>query len=302
MHAVLVAPEIPQNTGSIGRLCLATGTTLHLIDPLGFTIDDRHLRRAGLDYWPHVRCARHASWEAFLAARPAGRLLCFSARASRSYTTVRFREDDLLVFGSESRGLPAAIRAAHAEATFGIPLASEHVRSLNLATAVARPELHARLVKLGFRQVVDLDWWDKTSIDGVTVTAVPARHAVPENGYVVESDRVQVYVAGDTRYFPELVDVATRFPHLDAALLPVGGERYLGFGREMGPADAARAAALLGPPERVIPIGYGKRGGFPLRWFARHPAERFVEECKKRGIEAKRIVVLETGESWHYYK
>ena len=137
MHVVLVAPEIPQNTGSIGRLCVATGTTLHLIDPLGFTIDDRHLRRAGLDYWPHVRCARHASWEAFLAARPAGRLLCFSARASRSYTTVRFREDDLLVFGSESRGLPAAIRAAHAEATFGIPLASEHVRSLNLATAVA---------------------------------------------------------------------------------------------------------------------------------------------------------------------
>ena len=171
-----------------------------------------------------------------------------------------------------------------------------------VATAVARPELHARLVKLGFRQVVDLDWWDKTSIDGVTVTAVPARHAVPENGYVVESGRVQVYVAGDTRYFPELVDVATRFPHLDVALLPVGGERYLGFGREMGPADAARAAALLGPPERVIPIGYGKRGGFPLHWFARHPTERFVEECKKRGIEAKRIVVLEPGESWHYYK
>jgi len=169
-------------------------------------------------------------------------------------------------------------------------------------TAVARPELHARLVKLGFRRVVDLDWWDGASLDGVTVTAVPARHGAPENGYVVEGGRVQVYVAGDTRYFPELVDVATRFPHLDAALLPVGGERYLGFGREMGPADAARAAALLGPPERVIPIGYGKRGGFPLRWFARHPAERFVEECKKRGIEAKRIVVLETGESWHYYK
>ena len=137
MHVVLVAPEIPQNTGSIGRLCVATDTALHLIDPLGFTIDDRHLRRAGLDYWPHVQLARHASWEAFLAARPPGRLLCFSARASRSYTTLRFRADDLLVFGSESRGLPPAIRAAHAEATFGIPLASEHVRSLNLATAAA---------------------------------------------------------------------------------------------------------------------------------------------------------------------
>jgi tRNA (cytidine/uridine-2'-O-)-methyltransferase len=137
MHVVLVAPEIPQNTGSIGRLCVATGSTLHLIDPLGFTIDDRHLRRAGLDYWRHVRVVRHPSWEAFETARPRGRVLCFSARAARSYTTMRYREDDLLVFGGESRGLPAAVRAAHADATFGIPLASEHVRSLNLANAVA---------------------------------------------------------------------------------------------------------------------------------------------------------------------
>jgi tRNA (cytidine/uridine-2'-O-)-methyltransferase len=137
MHVVLVAPEIPQNTGSIGRLCLATDSMLHLIEPLGFTIDDRHLRRAGLDYWPYVRVARHASWEAFAAARPAGRLLCFTAGAARSYTTLRYREDDLLVFGCESRGLPAAIRAAHPDALFGIPLASEQVRSLNLANAVA---------------------------------------------------------------------------------------------------------------------------------------------------------------------
>ena len=137
MHVVLVAPEIPQNTGSIGRLCVATGSTLHLIDPLGFTIDDRQLRRAGLDYWPHVDVLRHRTWEAFLAARPGGRLLCFSARAPRSYTTVRYRADDLLVFGGESRGLPPALRAEHGDALYDIPLASEHVRSLNLATAVA---------------------------------------------------------------------------------------------------------------------------------------------------------------------
>jgi tRNA (cytidine/uridine-2'-O-)-methyltransferase len=137
MDVVLVAPEIPQNTGSIGRLCVATDSHLHLVDPLGFTIDDRHLRRAGLDYWPHVRWSRHASWEAFLAARRPGRLLCFAARTPRSYTTARFREDDMLVFGCESRGLPPAIREGHADATFGIPLASEHVRSLNLANAVA---------------------------------------------------------------------------------------------------------------------------------------------------------------------
>jgi len=137
MHIVLVAPEIPPNTGSIGRLCVATGSTLHLVEPLGFTIDDRHLRRAGLDYWPHVDCVRHRSWEVFAAARPPGRIVCFSARAPRSYTTLRYRPDDLLVFGSESRGLPPALRSTYADATFGIPLASEHVRSLNLATAVA---------------------------------------------------------------------------------------------------------------------------------------------------------------------
>ena len=137
MHVVLVAPEIPQNTGSIGRLCVATASTLHLVDPLGFTIDDRHLRRAGLDYWPHVDWHRHSSWDRFVAHRPPGRLVCFSARAPRSYTTVRYRPDDVLVFGNESRGLPAALRGAYADTTFGIPLASEHVRSLNLATAVA---------------------------------------------------------------------------------------------------------------------------------------------------------------------
>jgi tRNA (cytidine/uridine-2'-O-)-methyltransferase len=137
MHVVLVAPEIPQNTGSIGRLCVATDTTLHLIDPLGFTIDDRQLRRAGLDYWPHVRVVRHASWDAFVGERPGGRVLCFTARAVRSYTTVRYRADDVLVFGCESHGLPPAIRTAHADALFGIPIASEHVRSLNLANAVA---------------------------------------------------------------------------------------------------------------------------------------------------------------------
>jgi tRNA (cytidine/uridine-2'-O-)-methyltransferase len=137
MDVVLVAPEIPQNTGSIGRLCVATGSRLHLIDPLGFTIDDRQLRRAGLDYWKHVDVHRHPDWATFLQRRLDGRILCFSARAPRSYTTLRYRADDLLVFGCESRGLPPAIRAAHPDATFGIPLASEHVRSLNLATAVA---------------------------------------------------------------------------------------------------------------------------------------------------------------------
>ncbi len=166
---------------------------------------------------------------------------------------------------------------------------------------VARPELHARLAALGFEHIVDLGWWDHAEVQGVTVTAVPARHAVPENGYVVEGGGVRVYVAGDTRWYPELVDIATRFPRPDAALLPVGGERLLGFSREMGPADAARASAVL-DPARVIPIGYGKHGSFPLRWYARNPTERFIEQCKDRGIDPQRIVVLEPGESWHLYR
>jgi len=136
VHVVLVAPEIPQNTGSIGRLCLATNSTLHLVDPLGFVIDDRHLRRAGLDYWRHVDVRRHASWEAFERDRPRGRLWCFSARAATPYTDVAYADDDLLVFGRESDGLPAALREAHADRLLSIPLWSPHVRSLNLANAV----------------------------------------------------------------------------------------------------------------------------------------------------------------------
>lgn len=144
MHVVLVEPEIPPNTGSIGRLCVATDTPLHLVEPLGFVIDDKHLRRAGLDYWPHVRLHRHRDWATFEAARPRGRLLCFAARAPRSYLDVSYRDDDLLVFGGESRGLPPAIRDAHADTLVGIPIESPHVRSLNLATAVAIALYEAR--------------------------------------------------------------------------------------------------------------------------------------------------------------
>jgi L-ascorbate metabolism protein UlaG (beta-lactamase superfamily) len=167
--------------------------------------------------------------------------------------------------------------------------------------AVGRPEMRGVLEELGFREVTTLDWWERTTVGGITVTAVPARHSVPENGYVLEAGEASAYVAGDTAWFRELVDVATRFPRLDVALLPVGGKRLLGVRREMGPEEAARAAALLGP-RRVIPIAYGTRGGFPFYWFARRPAERFVDECKKRGVPTERVVVLQPGESWHYYR
>lgn len=137
MEVVLVNPEIPQNTGSIGRLCVATGATLHLVEPLGFVVDDKHVRRAGLDYWPHVALARHPSWAAFEADRPPGRMVFFTRHAPRSYLDLRYAHDDVLVFGSESTGLPAALRASYRDAMHAIPIDSPHVRSLNLATAVA---------------------------------------------------------------------------------------------------------------------------------------------------------------------
>jgi tRNA (cytidine/uridine-2'-O-)-methyltransferase len=136
MHIALVEPEIPPNTGSIARLCAATGTPLHLIGRLGFSIDDKHLKRAGLDYWPYVDVHQHSDWATF-AARVPGRRLAFSARATLPYTAAVFAPDDVLVFGCETRGLPPAIKAELADHLYAIPITSPHVRSLNLATAVA---------------------------------------------------------------------------------------------------------------------------------------------------------------------
>lgn len=136
MHVALVEPEIPPNTGSIARLCAATTTPLHLIGRLGFSIDDKHLKRAGLDYWPWVDVRQHADWAAFTATVP-GRRIGFSARSDRPYTAIAYRPDDVLVFGCETRGLPAAIKDELAPDLYGIPIDTSHVRSLNLANAVA---------------------------------------------------------------------------------------------------------------------------------------------------------------------
>ena len=137
MHLVFVAPEIPPNTGTTARLCAATNTSFHLVGPLGFSLEDRYLKRAGLDYWPHVDVHHYHNWNDFLVRRPPGRLLAFSAKATLSYTTVRYQSDDLLIFGSETRGLPESIRTALADSLYTIPMQGTHVRSLNLANAAA---------------------------------------------------------------------------------------------------------------------------------------------------------------------
>ena len=137
-NVVLVEPEIPPNTGNIGRLCLATGAYLHLIKPLGFSIDDRTLRRAGLDYWDQVRVNVWESWEDFCQRGKAPDARCFflTTKTRRPYYEVAFQPGDFLVFGRETRGLPESLLAAHTDSLLTIPM-EPAARSLNLATAVA---------------------------------------------------------------------------------------------------------------------------------------------------------------------
>jgi tRNA (cytidine/uridine-2'-O-)-methyltransferase len=137
LQVVLVEPEIPPNTGNIARLCAATGTALHLVEPLGFKITDPQLKRAGLDYWDSVMMGRHAHFEAYLSTVHPERFFLFSTGAKQSFFDAKFQTGDALVFGSETRGLPDALLKAHPEKVFGIPIRTEHVRSLNLSSAVA---------------------------------------------------------------------------------------------------------------------------------------------------------------------
>ena len=136
LHVALWEPEIPPNTGNIARICAATETRLHLIGRLGFHIDDRTVKRAGLDYWPHVDLVQHTTWNEFLAAMPEARIWLIDNPAERSYTQVQYQDGDVLVFGSETRGLPERIRTDAAERLLSIPMSSAHVRSLNLSNSV----------------------------------------------------------------------------------------------------------------------------------------------------------------------
>ncbi len=136
LHIALLEPEIPPNTGNIARLCAAASATLHLIGRLGFRLDDKSLRRAGVDYWPLVECRRHATLAEFEAALADARLFCFSAHATILYTQVSYQDGDCLLFGGESHGLPEGLLKRNPGRTIGIPIPSVRVRSLNLATAV----------------------------------------------------------------------------------------------------------------------------------------------------------------------
>lgn len=136
MRIVLVEPEIPANTGNVVRTCAATGTELHLVRPLGFSIDDRHLKRAGLDYWHQVKIYLHDSFDDLLGEYPEGRFFFFSTRGKRPYSDFSYRWDDFLVFGKETAGLPERILRANEEFTLRIPMIPG-CRSINLSNSVA---------------------------------------------------------------------------------------------------------------------------------------------------------------------
>lgn len=136
LHVALYEPEIPPNTGNIARLCAATSTELHIVGAAGFRMDDRTLKRAGLDYWEHVTLHRHVDIEALYNALPESRFLFFSTKAHRRYTDFHFQAGDCLVFGPETRGLPEPILADNPGRCLNIPIYVSEVRSLNLATCV----------------------------------------------------------------------------------------------------------------------------------------------------------------------
>jgi len=135
-HVVLIEPEIPPNTGNIGRLCLAVGAHLHLVKPLGFSIDDKTLRRAGLDYWQDVKVTLWDSFDELRAQYPEARMWYLTTKSRRAYWEQAFQDGDFLVFGRETKGLPEPLLAANAENTLTIPMMENATRSLNLATSV----------------------------------------------------------------------------------------------------------------------------------------------------------------------
>jgi tRNA (cytidine/uridine-2'-O-)-methyltransferase len=136
-HIVLIEPEIPNNTGNIGRLSLASGCHLHLVKPFGFELNDTRVKRAGLDYWKHVSLTIYESAEEFFTKYHDKKMAFLSSHGTKTYLDIPFEEDMFFIFGKESKGLSAEILEKHSKETYKIPIHSEHIRSINLANAVS---------------------------------------------------------------------------------------------------------------------------------------------------------------------
>lgn len=136
MNIILHQPEIPANTGNIGRTCVATGTKLHLIEPLGFKLNEKSIKRAGMDYWEHLDVTRYVNFEEFLEKNPNAKIWMATTKAKHIYTEVEYSPDDFIMFGKESGGIPEEILVDYEETCIRIPML-EQVRSLNLSNSVA---------------------------------------------------------------------------------------------------------------------------------------------------------------------
>jgi len=136
-NVVLIEPEIPMNTGNIGRLSLASGSVLHLVKPFGFELDDSRLKRAGLDYWKHISVKIYEGIDEFLSINNDKNMVYFSSYGEKNYCSIEYKNDMFLIFGKESVGLPKNIIAENSDKLYKIPIYSNHVRSLNLANAVS---------------------------------------------------------------------------------------------------------------------------------------------------------------------
>lgn len=136
LNIVLINPEIPNNTGNIGRLALGSGCKLHLVKPFGFEIDDKRLKRAGLDYWQHLDVQYYDSIDAFFKENVSAKMVFLSSHGTKTHYEIPFEEDLFLVFGKESKGLPKEITDQHPDQLYTIPMYSDHIRSFNLANAV----------------------------------------------------------------------------------------------------------------------------------------------------------------------
>lgn len=151
MNIVLFQPEIPANTGNIGRTCVATGTKLHLIEPLGFRLNEKSIQRAGMDYWEHLDVTRYVNFEEFLERNPNAKIFMATTKARHVYTEVTYDEDAYIMFGKESAGIPEEILVKHEENCIRIPML-DSIRSLNLANSVAIV-LYEALRQTGFHEM-----------------------------------------------------------------------------------------------------------------------------------------------------
>ena len=149
MNIVLMEPEIPANTGNIGRTCVATDTPLHLIEPLGFLLNEKSIKRAGMDYWEHLDLKRYVNYEDFLSKNPEAKIWYATTKAKKCYTDVSFSENDFIMFGKESAGIPEEILVKNEENCIRIPM-GEKIRSLNLSNSVAIV-LYEALRQTGFK-------------------------------------------------------------------------------------------------------------------------------------------------------